>query len=84
MWKARPVVASRIGGIQDQIVDGVNGVLLDDPLDLRAYGDAVLALLRDPEGARSLGHEAQNRVRDDFLAVRSLVQYVDLIARLVA
>jgi len=31
MWKARPVVASRIGGIQDQIVDGETGVLLDDP-----------------------------------------------------
>ena len=33
MWKARPLVASRIGGIQDQIVDGESGVLLDDPLD---------------------------------------------------
>ena len=28
MWKARPVVASRIGGIQDQIVDGETGILL--------------------------------------------------------
>jgi trehalose synthase len=27
MWKARPVVASRIGGIQSQIVDGESGVL---------------------------------------------------------
>ena len=31
MWKARPMVASRVGGIQDQIVDGVTGILLDDP-----------------------------------------------------
>ena len=30
MWKARPVVASRIGGIQSQIVDGESGVLLDN------------------------------------------------------
>ena len=34
MWKARPVVASRIGGIQEQIVHGESGLLLDDPQDL--------------------------------------------------
>jgi trehalose synthase len=83
MWKARPVVASRIGGIQDQIVDGVSGVQLDDPFDLPAYGAAVSALLRDPERARSLGREAQERVRDEFLSLRSLLQYLNLIDRLV-
>ena len=83
MWKARPVVASRIGGIQDQIVDGVSGVLLDDPGDLPAYGGAVRGLLEDPETARRIGAEAQERVRGQFLAVRSLMQYLDLIQRLV-
>jgi trehalose synthase len=84
MWKAQPVVASRIGGIQDQIVDGVSGVLLNDPLDLTAFGTAVRGLLNDPSRARSLGKEAQERVRDEFLSVRSLLQYLDLIERLVA
>jgi trehalose synthase len=82
MWKARPVVASRIGGIQDQIVDGKSGILLDDPADLRAYGDAVRRLLEEPERARSIGREGQERVRDEFLAVRSLMQYLDLVERL--
>ena len=82
MWKARPVVASRIGGIQDQIVDGTSGVLLDDATDLDAYGEAVSGLLRDPDRAKRMGHEAQERVRDDFLAVRSLMQYIGLIGKL--
>jgi trehalose synthase len=83
MWKARPVVATRIGGIQDQIVDGQSGILLDDPLDLATYGEAVVGLLRDPDRAQRLGTEAQRRVRDEFLAVRSLIQYLDLMDRLV-
>ena len=37
MWKGRPVIASRIGGIQDQIVDGEHGLLLGSvrPGDIR-------------------------------------------------
>ena len=34
MWKHRPVVATRVGGIVDQIVDGESGLLIDDPSDL--------------------------------------------------
>jgi trehalose synthase len=84
MWKARPVVATRIGGIQDQIVDGVSGLLLDDPTDLSAYGASVSELLREPDRARAIGHEAQERVRDEFLAVRSLLQYLNLMQRLIS
>jgi trehalose synthase len=82
MWKARPVVASRLGGIQDQIEDGRTGVLLPDPADVKSYGTAVRSLLADAERARAIGREAQERVRDEFLAVRSLMQYLDLIERL--
>jgi trehalose synthase len=84
MWKARPVVATRIGGIQDQIEDGVSGVLLDDPTDLEAYGAAVTGLLNEPDRAQEIGKAAQERVRGDFLAVRSLMQYLDLIEKLIA
>jgi trehalose synthase len=83
MWKARPVVASRIGGIQDQVLDGVTGILIDDPRDLRAYGEAVVGLLNDPVRARAMGAEAQRRVRDEFLGPRHLTQYLKLIAGLV-
>ncbi|MGI8610147.1 MAG: glycosyltransferase [Candidatus Dormibacteria bacterium] len=82
MWKARPVVASRIGGIQDQIEDGRTGLLLEDPEDLAEYGKAVLSLLHDEARARAIGTAAQERVRDEFLGTRSLTQYMQLLSGL--
>ena len=84
MWKARPVVASRVGGIQDQIVDGESGVLLDDPTDLAAFGHVLVALVGDQQRCGRLGAAARERVRDHFLGDRHLLQYVDLFDRLVA
>jgi trehalose synthase len=82
MWKGRPVVASKVGGIQEQIVDGVSGRLLGDPRDLATFGRLVAELLNDPAGAERMGEEARTRVRDEFLAVRHLLQYVDVLAPL--
>jgi trehalose synthase len=82
MWKGRPVVASRIGGIQEQIADGVSGRLLDDPADLAAFGARVAELVEDPRAAERMGAAARDRVRDEFLAVRHLEQYLDLLAPL--
>jgi trehalose synthase len=79
MWKARPVVASRIGGIQDQIEDGGSGVLLDDPRDLAAFGAAVSGLLEDRERAERMGDAARERVRDGFLSSRSLLDYLGVV-----
>jgi trehalose synthase len=84
MWKARAVVATRIGGIQDQIEHGVSGILVDDPADLESYGTAVAELLDDQPRARQLGAEAQKRVRDEFLGVRHLLQYAALIEGLLS
>jgi trehalose synthase len=81
MWKARPLVASRIGGIQDQIVHGESGVLLDDPRELAAYGAAVADLLADQVRAERIGAAARERVRGHFLNVHSLLDYKDVIAR---
>jgi trehalose synthase len=81
MWKARPVVASRIGGIQDQIVDGESGVLIDDPRDLEAFGAALTALLGDRERAERIGKHARERVREHFTSPRSLRDYVRVINR---
>jgi trehalose synthase len=81
MWKGRPVVASRVGGIQDQIQDGVTGVLVD-PHDGDAFADAVARLLEHPDEAVRIGAAARDEIRDLFLGPRHLTQYVDLFERL--
>jgi trehalose synthase len=79
MWKARPLVASRVGGIQDQIEDGVSGILIDDPTDLAAVARAVDGLIADPGRAAQVGKAARQRVLDEYLGTRSLTQYMALL-----
>jgi trehalose synthase len=82
MWKRRPVVASRVGGIQDQIVDGQSGVLIDDPHDLGAFAASIKVVATDPALARRLGDRARERVKERFLAIGRLIEYVELVASL--
>lgn len=84
MWKGRPVVASRIGGIQDQIDEGRTGLLLNDPRDLGEYGRAVRSLLEDPVRAGEIGEAAREQVRNYFLGPRHLMQYGQLFQELMS
>ena len=74
MWKSRPVVASAVGGIVDQVVPGT-GVLLSDPSDLDAFGRALTDLLASPEAMAAMGRRARKRIRFNFLSDRHLVDY---------
>ncbi|MGZ8629896.1 MAG: glycosyltransferase [Actinomycetota bacterium] len=80
MWKERPVVGSRLGGIEEQIEDGRSGLLVD-PLDLEAYGEAIERLVRDDQLAAEIGHGARLRVRSRFLAPHFLAAHLELAVR---
>jgi trehalose synthase len=81
MWKERALVAAGVGGIRDQIQDGVSGLLVD-PRDLTAFGNAVGSLLGDASLAAGLGAAAHRRVRDRYLAPHYLGAYLELFAEL--
>jgi trehalose synthase len=83
MWKAKPVVASAVGGIRDQIEHGVSGLLLDDPRDGAELAAALSTLLADADRCAAMGRAAHLRVRDHYLADRHLIQYVELFAQLI-
>jgi trehalose synthase len=78
MWKGCSVVASGIGGIQDQIVDGDNGLLLPDPYDLDAFAQNLERLVTDPDLAARLGTAAHTEVYERFLSDTHLEAYADL------
>ncbi|MEO9138218.1 MAG: glycosyltransferase [Jatrophihabitans sp.] len=84
MWKKRPVLASAVGGIADQIEDDISGVLLDDPTDLDRFAALAADLFRDPERRARIGAAAHERVVRKFLGDRHLIQYGELFASLVA
>ena len=74
MWKRKPVVGGRVGGIQDQIVNGESGILVD-PRDLAATGGAIGDLLTEPGRAARVGAAAHQRVIDEFLQIGRLLGY---------
>ena len=78
MWKERPIVASAVGGIVDQIAHGVHGLLVEDPADLQAFGAAVETLLREPAYGAGLARAARERAVGEFLGDRHLEQYAAL------
>jgi trehalose synthase len=82
MWKSRPIVASAVGGIVDQIVDGEDGLLVADPFDLAEFGADVRLFLDDTRLAARLGANARERARRDFLGDRHLEQWAQLFAKL--
>ncbi len=79
MWKGKAVVASAVGGIRQQIIDGQSGILLPNPSDEVACAQAIRNLLADSAWAAELGAAARERTRDLFLPDRHLLQYAELI-----
>jgi trehalose synthase len=82
MWKRRPVIGTRVGGIQDQIVDRISGLLIDDPRDLEGLAQAIITLAKDRKLAAEIGDHARQRAFERYLAANRLVEYIDLLASL--
>jgi trehalose synthase len=78
MWKNTPVVASNVGGIPTQIVDGETGYMLD-PLDYDGFAEKIVMLLNDHEQAAQIGHQAKEHVRKNFIITRHLQDYLRLL-----
>ncbi len=67
MWKSRVVVASAVGGIRTQITDQLDGLLVDDPTDLAAFGRVLRRAVGREVDTQILGKRAHDKVRAEFL-----------------
>lgn len=65
MAMEKPVVGTRVGGVGEVVVDGVNGCLVP-PENSGELARATVALLRDGEGRRRMGIEGRKTVREKY------------------
>jgi trehalose synthase len=73
LWKARPVVASAVGGIPLQVKHRYSGLLVHS---IEGAGQAIKHLLLNPDYARRLGENGREHVRQNFLLTRHLADYL--------
>jgi trehalose synthase len=78
LWKEKPLVTSNVGGIPLQIVDGVNGFLVD-PFDNEGFADRIVEIIKHPNLGKELGKRGKESVRKKFLVTRLLSDYLDLM-----
>jgi trehalose synthase len=79
LWKAKPMVAGRAGGIVDQIQDGVTGYLVDS---VEMCAERCSSILTDPQHARAMALKGKEHVRRSFLTPRLLRDWLALFNRL--
>jgi trehalose synthase len=73
MWKRKPVVAGRHGGIPLQIVEGETGYLVDT---VETCAQQLVFLAQNPDIAREMGSRGREVVRSRFLITRYLRDYL--------
>ena len=83
MAAAKPIVATRIAGVVEQIEDEVTGLLVP-PGDRAALAGAVLRLLEDKDLAERIARRAQRRAREEFTLQRMVEDYDALYRKLLA
>ncbi len=79
LWKAKPVVASSVGGIPLQIKHKYSG-LLSHSIEGAAF--SIKQLLNSPDYAKKLGENGREHVRNNFLLTRHLRDYMLLFLSL--
>lgn len=78
LWQGTPVIGSKVGGITEQVIDGITGVLVN-PMDADSLAARMAGMLLFPEEAEMLGRQGREYVRKHFLLPEILRRYLVLL-----
>jgi len=84
MLKGTPVVASAVGGIVHQVIDGETGRLIQDPTNLAGFGAALCEILDDDDLRRRLGEGARTRALETHLGDTHLRRWLRVVNSVLA
>jgi trehalose synthase len=76
LWKARPMIGGRVGGICTQIEDRVTGHLVSSAEEC---AERTLEILADPAEARQMARRGKEHVRRNFLTPRLVRNWLALM-----
>jgi trehalose synthase len=79
IWKARPFIGGRVGGIPLQVTDGESGFLVSS---VEECAERALQVLRDPALGKQLGRAGKETARQRFLMPRLLRDWLKLLTQL--
>jgi len=77
LYKETPVVASDVGGIPLQVINGENG-FLRDPDDHEGFVDDIVRLLNDEKLRNKMGKHGKEYIKKNFLITRLMLDWLDL------
>lgn len=78
MALAKPVVASRVGGIPDIIQHGQNGFLVE-PANAKDLADKLRMILKDQNAAEEMGRRGREAIKDKFSNEKYIENYLGMI-----
>lgn len=78
LYKGTPVVASKVGGIPLQVIDGENG-FLHSPRDLDGFSSSIIKLLKDEKLRATMGKAGKEHVKKNFLITRLMLDWLYLM-----
>jgi trehalose synthase len=82
MWKRVPILTNRRAcGPRQQVRDGEDGRLIDDPEDVESIAGMIDAMLADADGRRRWARNGQRRVHAHFLAFAQIGAWLTLLDR---
>jgi len=79
LWKGKPIIGGNVGGIPIQIINGVNGFLVNN---INECAEKIIFLLKNPEISKKMGEKAKEYVRNNFLITEHLYNYLKLFKNL--